>query len=99
MRKIDRILLKVQKARRQDNGLKLAFVSPACLLDDTTKESPNYDKWALVAHVGGSNEKPAGTLVSFYNTQEQAMQAARDMEAAFVRDGKQTSETIYVTFG
>lgn len=98
MKKIDRLLIKAREAKRQDgDALKLAFIAPAYLLDEP-EGSPNYERWGLVAYVEGSHGTRTNTETAFYNTQEEAAQAARNMEAAFAPAGKRKSEAVYITF-
>ena len=97
MRKIDRLMMKVRDAKRADSdALILAFIAPASLLDEP-EESPNYNRWELIAYFGTSGGKIAGSDIAFYETQEEAEQAAHEMESAHGA-GSRDREAVYVSF-
>ena len=97
MRKIDRLLMKAREAQG-GNALKLAYIAPGWALDDEPGTEQNRDKWGMIAHIEDSKGNASCTGITFYNTQEEAMRAAREMEAALDPSGKRKGEAIYITY-
>lgn len=97
MKKIDRLLMKAREAQG-GNALKLAYIAPGWALDDEPGKAQDHDKWGLIAHVEDSKGNTSCAGITFYNTQEEAMQAAREMEAALDSSGKRKGEAIYITY-
>lgn len=97
VRKIDRLLMKAKNAQG-GNVLKLAYIAPGWALDDEPGDAQNRDKWGMIAHIEDSKGNASCTGITFYNTQEEAMRAAREMEAALDPSGKRKGEAIYITY-
>lgn len=95
MRRIDRLLLKIQEAQRLDElTLCYALVMPASLLEEP-EDSPNYNKWGVVAYLNRGGMDSNGELLDtiYFDTQAEAMKAAQEIEAVHAPTGKRVKET------
>lgn len=102
MRKVDRLLIKIQEAQRLDElTLCYALVSPASFLDEP-EDSPNYNKWAVVAYLNRGGMDSNGELLDtlYFDTKAEAMKAAKEIEAVHAPTGRRAKETeaAYITF-
>ncbi len=95
MRRIDRLLLKIQEAQRLDElTLCYALVMPASLLEEP-EDSPNYNKWGVVAYLNRGDEVGNGEMLDklYFDTQAEALKAAEEIEAVHAPTGKRVRET------
>lgn len=84
MRKIDRLLLKVQEAQRLDDmALSVAFI-----------KAENNGKWSVIADLWDDVEYPKAKtqrLTMEYDTLEEAEQAVKDLEAVHKPTGRRAA--------
>lgn len=89
MGRIKRLLIQIQEAQRLDADVLVgAIVLPAWLLEEP-EDSPNRDRWILDVTLENA---AAGTIrklpPSYFDTKEEAMEAAAQIEAAHAPTGK-----------
>ncbi len=95
MRRIDRLLIKIQEAQRLDElTLCYALVVPASIIEEPP-DSPNYNKWAVVAYLNRGGMDTNGEMLDklYYDTQAEAMKAAEEIEAVHAPTGRRAKET------
>ena len=103
MRRIDRLLIKIQEAQRLDSeSLCYALITKACYVEEP-EDSPNYNKWAVAAYISKGKEPGSGTMLDtlYFNTRAEAEAAAREIESVHAPTGKRaaTQEPIYIICG
>ena len=101
MRKIDRLLLKVQEAQRLDEDVFCyAMVMPASLMEEPA-DSPNYNKWETLVYLNKGTFGSDGTMLDalYFDTKEEAMKAAEEIEAVHSPTGNRikTQEGFFIT--
>lgn len=103
MRRIDRLLIKIQEAQRLDKeGLLYALIDKACFLEEP-EDSPNYDKWAVAAYISNGKEPGSGTMLDtmYFDTKDEAIAAAREIEEVHAPTGNRAKvqEAFYFIGG
>lgn len=105
MRKVDKLLL-VAKAmleeaqRLDDNAFCYAVVMPAALMEEP-EDSPNYSKWETLVYLNKGKAGSEGIMLDamYFDTKEEAMEAAKEVEAVHAPTGKRTKtqDPVYIT--
>ena len=103
MRRIDRLLIKIQEAQRLDaESLCYALITKACYVEEP-EDSPNYNKWAVAAYISKGKEPGAGTMLDtlYFDTEAEAIAAAHEIESVHAPTGKRAAlqEPIYIICG
>ena len=102
MRRIDRLLIKIQEAQRLDaESLCYAAIGKACY-NEEPEDSPNYNKWMVAAYISKGREPGSGTMLDFlyFDTKAEAIAAAHEIESVHAPSGKRAAlqEPIYILF-
>lgn len=108
MRKVDRLMLQVETAIHSGElEFMYAMVCPAYFMEEP-KESPNHDKWEVQVFLSrGRNGKSIvhSDVTSldplFFDTKEEAMEAAKEIEAVHSPTGNRVpiNDHVYITMG